>query len=70
MPIHNKLVRDKIAAILEEKQLSYTTKKLQNHTYKQELLKKLKEECREYRATDNNEEAAEELADILEVDLA
>ncbi|KAB8130508.1 nucleoside triphosphate pyrophosphohydrolase [Gracilibacillus oryzae] len=70
MPIYNKLVHDKIPAVLEGKQLTYNTKILEDHTYKQELINKLAEECQEYQAANNNEEAAEELADILEVVIA
>lgn len=67
MPKYNKLVRDKIPKIIEEGGKKYKIKKLDHNTYIKEIKSKLKEEIDEYFQTDNNVEAIEELADIVEV---
>ena len=63
MKIYNKLVRDKIPQIIEEKGDFAETRELSDSEYLIELNKKLKEEVVEY-LEDNN---VEELADIVEV---
>lgn len=67
MPIHNKLVRDKIPEIIEATGKKFTTKTLNHETYVKELKKKLVEELEEYQETTTNEDALEELADIYEL---
>ena len=67
MPIYNKLVRDKIPNIIESTGKKFTTTILTDYQYFKELKKKSFEELEEYMATENNEEAKEELADLLEI---
>jgi len=67
MPIYNKLVRDRIPEIIEEDGKRCTTKVLDNETYVVELKKKIYEEFQEYEEATSDEEAIEELADILEL---
>ena len=63
MPIHNKLVRDKIPEIIENTGKSAYCHILAEEEYIAELDKKLNEECAEYQA----DKSLEELADMLEV---
>lgn len=63
MKVYNKLVRDKITDIIEAEGRIAKYRILDNHEYREELNKKLKEEIKEY-LEDNN---VEELADIVEV---
>lgn len=63
MKVFNKLVRDKIPAIIEANGEQAKTRILDDEEYRAELNKKLLEEVAEYSA-DNN---VEELADIVEV---
>lgn len=67
MPIYNKLVRDRIPEIIEANGKSFTTRILDEKEYHSELRKKMHEELEEYEATDNHEDALEELADMLEL---
>ncbi|MBS4224205.1 nucleoside triphosphate pyrophosphohydrolase [Lederbergia citrea] len=67
MPIYNKLVRDRIPEIIEANGKSFTTRILDENEYHSELRKKMHEELKEYDATDSNEDALEELADLLEL---
>lgn len=67
MTVYNKLVRDKIPAIITKAGKSFNIKTLDENEYKQELIKKLSEEIDEYKDAQSNEAALEELADILEV---
>ena len=67
MPIHNKLVRDRIPEIIESTGKKFSTKILDNTEYIKELKKKSFEELEEYVNTTNNEDAIEELADVLEI---
>lgn len=67
MPIHNKLVRDKIPQIIEDTGKSFHIRTLDNQEYRVELKKKLNEEIKEYQSSVNDEESIEELADVLEV---
>ena len=63
MPIHNKLVRDKIPEIIESTGKKAYCHILSEEEYLSELDKKLNEECAEYQA----DKSLEELADMLEV---
>ncbi|MCD8503168.1 MAG: nucleoside triphosphate pyrophosphohydrolase [Bacillaceae bacterium] len=67
MPIYNKLVRDKIPEIIAATGKSYKTTILDQEQYITELKKKSFEELEEYMNTTNDEEAIEELADLLEL---
>jgi predicted house-cleaning noncanonical NTP pyrophosphatase (MazG superfamily) len=67
MPFYNKLVRDRIPEVIESKGKKFSTKILNNEEYITELKKKIFEELEEYVQTDNDEDAVEELADILEI---
>ena len=64
--IYNKLVRDKIPNIIEEKGETPVVKVLDEINYKKELEKKLYEEYKEVIEA-NGDERIEELADMLEV---
>jgi len=67
MPVHNKLVRDKIPEIIEKTGKKFSIKTLSNKEYITELRKKAYEELKEYMDTENKEAAVEELADLLEI---
>jgi len=61
--VYNKLVRDRIPAIIAESGLTPQTRVLDEEEYAEKLVQKLQEEVTEY-LQDNN---SEELADILEI---
>jgi len=63
----NKLVRDKIPEIIKNNNEIPTIRILNDKDYKEELLKKLLEECNEVINATNNTQTLEELADTLEV---
>ncbi|RNB90706.1 phosphoribosyl-ATP pyrophosphohydrolase [Brevibacillus fluminis] len=65
--VYNKLVRDRIPQIIEEKGKTCSIKILDDAAYHRELRKKLQEEWQEYLAASHDEERLEELADMLEV---
>ncbi|MCQ6277082.1 nucleoside triphosphate pyrophosphohydrolase [Bacillus sp. V3B] len=67
MPIHNKLVRNKIPQIIQDAGKTPVTKILNEAEYIMELHKKSDEELKEYLAAETNEAALEELADLLEI---
>ncbi|TFD99806.1 nucleoside triphosphate pyrophosphohydrolase [Jeotgalibacillus salarius] len=67
MPVYNKLVRDLIPDIIAASGKSMETRILSNEEYVIEVKKKMKEELAEYHATQNDEDAIEELADLLEL---
>lgn len=67
MPIHNKLVRDAIPEVITKSGKEFSTRILPKEEYEVELKKKLSEELTEYNEANTNEEAIEELADILEL---
>lgn len=67
MPIYNKLVRDRIPEIIEKDGKQCSTEILDDKTYVVELKKKIREELQEYEEATTDEEAIEELADILEL---
>lgn len=61
---YNKLVRDKIPEILDSRQIPYEKRIATDTEYRQELIKKLGEETKEFI---EKEGSIEELADIMEV---
>ena len=63
MERYNKLVRDNIPKILDEKGMVYEQRVASPEEFKAELIKKLSEEVAEFSAAG----APEELADVLEV---
>lgn len=65
--IFNKLVRDNIPNIIENNNEVAITKILTDEEFKVELLKKLKEECKEVNDSKTSNELLEELADVLEI---
>ncbi|ESU73390.1 phosphoribosyl-ATP pyrophosphohydrolase [Geobacillus thermopakistaniensis] len=67
MPIYNKLVRDRIPAIIEQAGKTFTTRILGDEEYRKELQKKAFEELEEYVQAETDEAALEELADVLEI---
>ncbi|MDD9311792.1 nucleoside triphosphate pyrophosphohydrolase [Cytobacillus firmus] len=67
MPTYNKLVRDRIPEIIENTGKNFSTRVLDTREYIKELKKKSFEELQEYVETNNNEDAIEELADVLEI---
>ena len=64
--VYNKLVRDKIPSIIEEKGEIPVTKVLNKNDYKKELERKLFEEYKEVIEA-SGDDRVEELADMLEV---
>lgn len=67
MKTFNKLVRDKIPEIIKSNNEIPTTRILDDKEYKEELLRKLLEECNEVINASTKEETLEEIADTLEV---
>lgn len=67
MPIHNKLVRDKIPEIIESTGKKFSTRILSNDEYIKELRRKSFEELEEYMNASDKDNALEELADLLEI---
>lgn len=67
MPAYNKLVRDRIPEIIAATGKNYSTRILDQEEFIIELKKKSLEELEEYINANNNDEALEELADLLEV---
>lgn len=65
--VYNKLVRDRIPEIIHQSGKSFNTRKLEHQDYIQELKNKAFEELNEYAQSNSSLEAAEELADLLEV---
>jgi predicted house-cleaning noncanonical NTP pyrophosphatase (MazG superfamily) len=63
MEKYNKLVRDNIPEFLDSKGIPYEKRIADTEEYKNELIKKLDEEIKEFMEAKNTEE----LADILEV---
>ena len=64
---YNKLVRDKIPDIIKSNNETPITRILSDNEYKDELDKKLLEECNEVILSKTIGERIEELADLLEV---
>lgn len=67
MPVYNKLVRDKIPKIIENSGKRCSTEMLDDENYVRALREKLHEEVAEYSEATTDENALEELADILEL---
>jgi len=67
MPIYNKLVRDRIPEVITRNGKKCSTRILDNEEYLVELKKKSFEELEEYVKAQTDEEAIEELADVLEI---
>lgn len=67
MPFYNKLVRDRIPEVIQKTGKEFSTRILPTEEYVVEVTKKLGEELTEYKEANTNEEAIEELADILEL---
>jgi predicted house-cleaning noncanonical NTP pyrophosphatase (MazG superfamily) len=67
MPTHNKLVRDRIPEIILSKGAACNTRILDESEYKTELRTKLREELNEYLEAEDDRNAMEELADLLEL---
>lgn len=67
MPVYEKLVRDGIPDLIASQGKDFRTRILESKEYITELRKKLKEESEEYFRAVSDEEALEELADMLEV---
>lgn len=67
MPTYNKLVRDRIPSIIKSQGKESRMRILDSEEYAIELNTKLREESEEYFMADKNQEALEELADMLEV---
>jgi predicted house-cleaning noncanonical NTP pyrophosphatase (MazG superfamily) len=65
--MYNKLVRDRIPEIIHQSGKTFNTRKLGHEEYIKELKTKAFEELNEYAQNNNSQEAAEELADLLEV---
>lgn len=63
MESYNKLVRDRIPEMLDNKGISYEKRIASPEEYKEELIKKLSEETHEFAEAGN----PEELADVIEV---
>lgn len=63
MEKYNKLVRNKIPEYLDSKGISYEKRIANTEEYREELIKKLDEEIKEFMEAKNTEE----LADIIEV---
>jgi predicted house-cleaning noncanonical NTP pyrophosphatase (MazG superfamily) len=67
MPTYNKLVRDRIPHIIMSKGKECSVRILESEEYKQALRMKLLEEAEEYFETAKDQDALEELADMMEV---
>ncbi|MFD2681938.1 phosphoribosyl-ATP pyrophosphohydrolase [Bacillus seohaeanensis] len=67
MPTYNKLVRDRIPEIIEATGKKFSASILDEEQYIKELKKKSLEELEEYHEAETNEDALEELADVLEI---
>lgn len=65
--VYNKLVRDRIPEIIHRSGKTFNTKKLEHQDYIKELKNKAFEELNEYTNSVSNQDAIEELADLLEV---
>ena len=63
MAKYEKLVRDRIPELLDQKGVPYEKHIADDTEYKQELVKKLMEEAQEF----SDDPSVEELADVLEV---
>jgi predicted house-cleaning noncanonical NTP pyrophosphatase (MazG superfamily) len=67
IPTYNKLVRDRIPEVIRSTGKKFSTRILNDNEYITELKTKSFEELQEYVETVNNEDAIEELANLLEI---
>jgi predicted house-cleaning noncanonical NTP pyrophosphatase (MazG superfamily) len=67
MPTYNKLVRDRIPEIIASTGKDCSTRILNEEEYISELKRKSFEELNEYVNAENENDAVEELADLLEI---
>ncbi|MER2106980.1 MAG: nucleoside triphosphate pyrophosphohydrolase [Solibacillus sp.] len=67
MPTYNKLVRDRILEIIAADGLTYNARTLRPEEHLTEIKNKLYEEVKEFDDTTNEDDALEELADVLEL---
>jgi predicted house-cleaning noncanonical NTP pyrophosphatase (MazG superfamily) len=67
VPTYNKLVRDRIPEVIENSGKSFRTRILDDEEYLLELIHKSQEELQEYLSCETDEEAVDELADLLEI---
>jgi predicted house-cleaning noncanonical NTP pyrophosphatase (MazG superfamily) len=67
MAYYNRLVRDKIPELLEQAGKKGTFRLLDEKEYASELKKKLSEGVKEYRETECDSDAAEQLSCLLEI---
>ncbi|PLS01928.1 nucleoside triphosphate pyrophosphohydrolase [Neobacillus cucumis] len=67
MTVYNKLVRDRIPEVIENTGKQFSTRILNDDEYIIELKKKSFEELNEYVNAENDKDAIEELADLLEI---
>ena len=67
MPVYNKLVRDGIPALLHERGVRAETRVLSGEHLLAALRTKVDEELAEYDAAPTDDDALDELADVLEV---
>lgn len=67
MPIYNKLVRDYIPQVVEAAGKKPITRVLAKEEHLTELKTKMQEEALEFQQANDQQEAIEELADILEL---
>lgn len=67
MPVYNKLIRDRILEIIEADGLTHHARVLKPEEHLTEIKKKLYEEVKEFDEATVQNEAIEEMADILEL---
>ncbi|MBK3497406.1 nucleoside triphosphate pyrophosphohydrolase [Viridibacillus sp. YIM B01967] len=67
MPIYNKLVRDLIPEVIEKNGKNCTTRILAPEDHLTEIKLKMQEEALEFKDAEEQKDAVEELADILEL---
>ncbi|MBM7553531.1 nucleoside triphosphate pyrophosphohydrolase [Thalassobacillus pellis] len=67
MPVYKKLVRDRIPEIIAKTGNSFKARTLDKPEYVESLKRKLQEELDEYLTAGTDEEALEEMADLLEL---
>ncbi|MDR4947194.1 nucleoside triphosphate pyrophosphohydrolase [Neobacillus cucumis] len=67
MPVYNKLVRDRIPEVIDNTGKQFSTRVLNDEEYIKELKNKSFEELKEYINANNDNDAIEELADLLEI---
>jgi predicted house-cleaning noncanonical NTP pyrophosphatase (MazG superfamily) len=67
LPTYNKLVRDRIPEIIASTGKEFSTRILDKEEYISELKRKSFEELNEYVNAENDSDAVEELADLLEI---